>query len=258
MSSLDEFYSLDQPEVLLFVFYPRKDHWPGPPDSTDHIIPVEEDVSIVCRFYPHGKTSPTIIYFHGNGEVVSDHDYVAPYYNELGINLFVPDYRGYGASGGTPTFRSMTRDTHTILNTFKNILNEGDYSGNLFVMGRSLGSISAVELAFHHQDQFKGVILESGIASITNLMRHMGTYEAFSNPPAPDFPNLAKIKSITLPTLILHGERDTMIPVSEAKTMYKHSAAKDKRLVLIQSDHNDIMLLGMEEYFSSIRELVSC
>jgi len=86
---------LDRPEILQFIFYPRKDPVgkPSVSNATDYFIPVEEGIGIGCRFYTAGQNSPNILYFHGNGEIVADHDYIAPMYNERGINLFVADYR---------------------------------------------------------------------------------------------------------------------------------------------------------------------
>ena len=103
---------LDRPEVLQFIFYPRKDVSKSPPNSTDCSVPVGEGTSIGCRFYVHSHESPSILLFHGNGEVVSDYDGIAPIYHHTGLNLFVADYRGYGASGGTPTFTNMVSDAH--------------------------------------------------------------------------------------------------------------------------------------------------
>ena len=103
----NEYSLLDRPDILQFTFYPRKEARRGPPNSTDYFIPVGDEVSICCRFYVHSHSSPSILFFHGNGEIASDYDDVAPIYNQRSINLFVTDYRGYGLSGGTPTFTNM-------------------------------------------------------------------------------------------------------------------------------------------------------
>ena len=138
----EDFALLDRPEVLRFVFYPRRDMFPRPmvENGTAHMIPVDEGVSISCRFYLADEKAPNILYFHGNGEIASDYDHIAPVFTQIGVNLFVADYRGYGSSGGTPTFASMMKDPHPLLDGFKSILRQNRYSGGLFVMGRSLGS----------------------------------------------------------------------------------------------------------------------
>jgi len=257
MSQPTDYSALDRPELLQFVFYPREDFTTPPPNSTDHLIPVEKDVSISCRFYVHHRDSPSILFFHGNGEVVSDYDYIAPIYNRFGVNLFVADYRGYGLSGGTPTFTSMVADAHHIFKGFWEILQEGGYSDKVFLMGRSLGSVSAIELASHYGEKIKGLIIESGFASTVRLMTRLGFPKELLGLTDAEFRNLAKIRAITLPTLIIHAEFDSLIPLAEAKDLFESVATKEKRLVIIPgADHNDIMVWGIEPYFKAIEEFV--
>ena len=248
---------LDQPLVLSFVFYPRKDITPPPPNATDHLIAVDRGVAVACRFYAHSPGAPSVIYFHGNGEVTSDYDYIAPLYNQMGINLFVADYRGYGASGGSPTFSKMVSDAPTIFTVFADILKEKGYRKDIFAMGRSLGSVSALEIAHQCQEQLKGLIIESGFASVTNLLEHLGIPAESLGLTNPDFPNLARIRTITIPTLIIHGEYDSLIPVSEGEALFQNAAASKKELVTIPgAEHNDIMLVGTERYFAALGKFV--
>ena len=253
--SQTDYSALDRPEILAFVFYPRKDFTRTPPNASDHFIPVDKDVSISCRFYIHSRSSPSILYFHGNGEVVSDHDYIAPMYNQLGINLFVADYRGYGASQGRPTLSNTVSDAPIIFRAFSAILQQNHHSSDIFVMGRSLGSISAIETAYRHQEQIKGLIIESGFAALINLLFHLGFPAESLGIEDLEFPNLAKIRTITLPILIIHGEYDQIIPASEGEALFQNTAAKDKKLVIIPgANHNDIMWIGKERYFQAIKE----
>ena len=67
-----------------------------PKNATDYVVPVAKDVSITCPLYVRDRELATILYFHGNGEVVADHDYLAPLFNFLNLNLFVADPRGLG------------------------------------------------------------------------------------------------------------------------------------------------------------------
>lgn len=252
---MTDYSALDRPEILAFVFYPRRDFTRTPPNASDYFILVDKDVSISCRFYIHSQSSPSILYFHGNGEVVSDHDYIAPMYNQLGINLFVADYRGYGGSQGNPTLSNMVSDAPSIFKAFSDILQQEHYSSNIFVMGRSLGSISAIEIAYRYQEQIKGLIIESGFATLAKLLFHLGLSAESLGIEDPEFPNLAKIRNITVPTLIIHGECDQIIPATEGEVLFHNAAAKDKRLLIIPgANHNDIMWIGKEKYFQAIKK----
>jgi len=258
MSHKMDYSLLDQPYILRFVFYPREDYSPPPRNAVDHLVTVEKDISVGCRFYPSSKEAPSILYFHGNGEVVYDYDDIATLYNRLGINLFVADYRGYGRSGGTPSFSSAVADAHIIFEYFRDTLKASGYTGPLFVMGRSLGSLSAVELTVSYHKELKGLILESGFASAGKLLMYLGTLISF--PRLEDFEkaNIDKLRSITMPILIIHGEWDEIIPFEQAEVLYQNIGSKDKRLLRIpNAGHNDIMLIGMEQYFQAVKEFVS-
>lgn len=249
---------LDSTGLHHLVFYPRQD-WttPPPPGATDRLIPVGDDISLSCRFYPIDQESPTILYFHGNGEVVCDHDWVAPLYHKIGVNLFVADYRGYGKSGGQPTFAATVADTQIIFDCFIDTLLTGRYSQDVFVMGRSLGSLSAIELASSHPDVLNGMILESGSGNLARVFRYANMASTASG--IDDFEKACwnLVEAITIPSLIIHGERDMVIPYDDGVLTYERIGAAEKRLLTVaDAGHNDILLVGMDEYFEAIRALV--
>jgi alpha-beta hydrolase superfamily lysophospholipase len=258
MSHKIDYSLLDQPHILSFVFYPREDYSPPPRNAVDHSVTVEKDISIGCRFYPASESAPSILYFHGNGEVVSDYDDIATLYNRIGINLFVADYRGYGQSGGLPSFSNTVADAHVIFKYFRDTLKANKYSGRLFVMGRSLGSLSTIELAASYPKELKGLIIESGFVSAGKLMMYLGAFISF--PGLADFEKatMERIRSIAMPILIIHGEWDELIPFEQAEVLYQNVGSKKKRLLPIpHAGHNDIMLVGMEQYFAAVKEFVS-
>ena len=257
---------LNRPEILEVIFpitysplYLLTDIFnPSLSQTATRFIEVEKRVRIGCGFWPVGKNYPTILYFHGNGETAGVHEWIAPYYNRRKINLFVADYRGYGVSEGKPTITNMILDAHPIFQGFKEILNKEGYAGKYFVMGRSLGSIPAIEIAFHYQEEINGLIVESGSANnFRPLWGYLGKTEReiIENS---EFLNKVKIRSVYQPTLIIHGENDQIIPVQEGQELYENSAANDKRLLIIPSaDHNDVMVVRQEDYFQAIEDLVT-
>ena len=112
MSSQPDYSLLDRPEILGAVFYPRQDWAPPPVAARDYMVPVEGDVSISCRFYPGPADGPSVLYFHGNGEVACDYDGIAPLYHRLGIGLVVAAFRRYGRTGRARGFsRAMGSGT---------------------------------------------------------------------------------------------------------------------------------------------------
>jgi alpha-beta hydrolase superfamily lysophospholipase len=248
---------MDRPEILQRLFFPRRASAEEmtSPYGANLQVEVAPGISIGCRFYPAGSNAPSILYFHGNGEIAPDYDYVAPIYQQQGINLFVADYRGYGFSMGDPTCSGIINDAHPLFHGFVEYLRERGYTGSLFVMGRSLGSAPAIEVAFHYQERLAGLIVESGFAYAQNQFRRLGVSHLFVNVPgATGFGNDLKIARVTIPTLIIHGEEDEIIPVEEGRALYSLSAASMKKALFIpHSGHNDLMAYGLKAYMDAIR-----
>jgi len=166
---------LDQPSVLRVLFHPRRDNSIPPNGTYPVAVEVEPGVSVGGRLYPAGAQNPAILYFHGNGEIAADYDDLAEYYTDLGITLLVIDYRGYGVSNGTPTASTVLTDAVTVFNAVGGILESHGLSPKrLYVMGRSLGSAAAIEVALHAGEQLAGLIIESGFAQTFPLLARLG------------------------------------------------------------------------------------
>ncbi len=257
---------LDRPEILELIFpvvyspfYKLYNLQFSPSDVPSYSIEVEEGIKIDCGFWVRGKECSSILYFHGNGETVASHDWVAPFYNQRGTNLFVADYRGYGSSNGKPTISNMIGDAHTIFKGVNEIIEKEGFKKSLFIMGRSLGSIPAMELAFNYQDDIRGLIIESGTASnFRRLWDYLGITkkEAILSEESL-FLNKVKIRQVHKPTLIIHGEYDQIISVKEGEELYGNSGAQDKRMLIIPgADHNDVMMVKQSLYFDTIEKFV--
>jgi fermentation-respiration switch protein FrsA (DUF1100 family) len=245
----------DKPEILYRLFFPRREVAPDTDNATNHYVDIVPGIAICCRFFRVRDDAPNIIYFHGNGEIAADYDYVAPVYAQYALNLFVADYRGYGGSGGTPTCTAMIKDAHPVFRYFAAYLKENGYTGALFAMGRSLGSAPAIELAYRYGDLLKGLIIESGFASARNQIGRLGVDYLFEDEPHPvGFGNDVKIRDVKLPTLIIHGESDEIIPASEGRQLFEISGAQEKfSLFIPHAGHNDIVYYGMHAYMDAVR-----
>ena len=247
---------LDRPEVSQFIFYPRQDPLPHD-DIALYPVEVEQGISVLCRFYPSARGIATILYFHGNGETAGDYDVVSSLYTSRGINLFVADYRGYGLSSGEPTISHILHDAHLIYKRLREVLRPGGYSEAIFVMGRSLGSAPAIEVALQSQNTLKGLIVESGFSDALRLLSYIGLPVTIPTHQEEGFPNGVRMRSIRIPTLLIHGAEDHLIPLREAEELLQLSAADEKRLVVIpRADHNTLMMVGRDQYFQAIEGFI--
>ena len=252
--------SMDRPEFLRFLFHPRVTARTSLPAAAKDIdVTVAPEVTIGCRLFAADKDAPIILFFHGNGEIVSDYDAIGPYFQEQDLNFLVTDYRGYGWSTGTPTTSSMLGDAHILYKELLKKLRADGYTGSLFLMGRSLGSVCAIELASLHNDAIDGLIIESGFAETLPLARTIGIdIDQLGIAEEDTFNNSRKMESITKPTFILHGQLDDLIPLWQAEKLMAASGARSKELQIIPgADHNTLIAVGGILYFRAIKQFIN-
>lgn len=254
--SVPDYGLLDRMGAASSIFFPRPDFTLAPEGATDCRIEVDQGVSLSARLYTVGLPQPTILYFHGNGEVVGDHDDISAFYRQIGVNLFVVDFRGYGRSDGSPSFATLVADGPPAAGGFHRLLDELGFTGKRYIMGRSLGAHPALEIAANAPDRFAGVIIESGAGSMRRLAGRAGVAadEALALVAAHE----AKVRSIAMPALVIHGERDELIPLASAAETYDTLGSTEKRFVVLQgAGHNDLLWLRAKEYFEAIAAFVA-
>lgn len=128
---------------------------------------------------------------------------------------------------------------------------------SIYAMGRSLGSAAAIEIAAQAGDNLAGLIIESGFADTFALLMRLGVQLQGTDEDHDGFGNRAKMGRVTTRTLIIHGQRDVLIPPSDGAELHQACAAQEKHLELIPgAGHNDLMLVGMQQYFAAIQHFV--
>ncbi len=254
-----DYSPFDRPEILAFLFHPRSEDSmsSSTDDSEDILIPVEDDLVIGARIHHMDKAAPTILFFHGNGEIVSDYNDIGSLYGKIGINFFPVDYRGYGRSTGSPTVTGMMRDCHEIFKFVKQWLKDKGYTDPLIIMGRSLGSASALELAANYKDEIDGLIIESGFAFVIPLMKLIGiNTDACNISEEIGMRNIEKIRSFDKPTLVIHAQYDHIIPFADGQALFDACPGPDKNLLKVHdADHNSVFFHGIEDYLRAVKDL---
>jgi uncharacterized protein len=253
------YLKVDRPEILMLLFHPRPE-WATSepvPGCYEVMIPVADGVALGAKFHLSDAEAPSILFFHGNGEIAADYNDLGQLYRRMGMHFLAVDYRGYGRSGGSPTVTGMMQDCHLVFEYTKSFLAEKRFTGPLIVMGRSLGSAPALELASAYPNQIGGLIIESGFAYAGPLfalfglsMKKLGIREEDA------FRNIEKVRAFEKPCLFIHGERDHLIPFSEGQALFEACRTKIKKLLMIRgADHNDLFYRGMDDYLQAVKEL---
>lgn len=239
----------DRDEFNQRLFFPRDDASEAPAGATDRYIDVE-GAQLHVRTYAAPAGLPTLLLFHGNGEVVADYDATAARFARAGAGLAVMDYRGYGLSTGTPTLRTVVSDARTVAEAVKPQV----------VMGRSLGGVAAHELYARPTPGMTGVVLESALFDLAGLIRRRGLVPpaSFTDDERAAFEPAAKLARGKLPLLLLHGEQDELIVLAEAEAAAAAAGTieADKGLAVIpERGHNDISISA--EYWKVLAAFVA-
>jgi hypothetical protein len=254
---------LDHPLVLARLFYPRPSMrgLSVLSNAYDGIIPASDPgIDLGYRLFFHTPDAPVILFFHGNGELASDYDFVAPLYHHIGLSLLVFDYRGYGWSGGTPLGSRLLPDAEAIVNALPALLGQYDIDAAvpLWVMGRSLGGASAVHAASTFPHHFRGLILESTFSHTPALLTNLGLPGMFVNGLPDPWLMTQKIGGLVLPLLVIHGEDDRLISIENAERIIAASPASSKHLLRIANGgHNNLLDVADSRYFDTLSAFIA-
>ncbi len=253
---------IDNPVVSRIVFYPRK--IPVPEETEPNIkvlkFQINKNILIGGLFYLNNPNYPTILLFHGNGEIATDYQYFIDFFFKCGVNLAVVDFRGYGFSSGEPYYTSLIIDALPTYNEFTKWMNQNSISDSVFILGRSLGSICVSEIGSHNPESLRGIIFESGFASIYDLMSRLFRVTGSQITPEllSEYSNDTRIRKFKKPTLVIHGTNDFIIPYHQGELIFENIPEEvEKKLVLIEgAGHNNIFSFE-EEYTTPLKDFIN-
>jgi len=247
--------ALERPEVLTYLFPPGREQRTGPPSGAqDLFATVDPGVRVGVRFFPSEPQAPHVILFQGPGQTTGDYEAIGPNYNRHGMSLLVTDYRGCGLSAGSPTVSCLLADARTVFAEMDRRLAGEGRSGPRIVMGRALGSAPALEVASCFGQKVEGLILESPFAWTVPYLKRLGvTTDTLGICEGMGFANPHKIRSTGMPTLIIHGAKDEVIPSSEGETLLAYSNSRRKQFLLATGcGHFDIVQRYGDTYFQTL------
>lgn len=178
----------------------------------------------------------TIIYFHGNGGSLVDRALRYQKLYEQGFNVIALTYQGYPGSKGKASEKQIYSDSRDILKQI-----ESDYHikpKNIILYGESLGTGVAVELA--SKENFHAMILEAPYTNLADIAKLSYWFLPVDLLLLDRFDSLKKAQYIKTPTLIIHGNKDNIIPIRFGKELYASISAQKKFKEDKEAGHIDI------------------
>ena len=241
-----------------FLYFPTRELIGSPADYGIAFEDVYFDTADGRRlhgWYVPGDGDVTLLWHHGNGGNISHRlPDIDLFHRELGVNILIYDYRGFGrSSAGTPSEEGLYRDAEAAL---RHLQSRDDVDpARIVYFGRSLGVAIAVELAVRHRPY--GLILESGFPSITymaNVDRPWLPAFVVHRIIAARYDSASKIGSLNVPVLIVHGDADDTVPLRAGQALFD-AANEPKSFYQVEgANHDGLAFVGGHPYIERLRE----
>jgi fermentation-respiration switch protein FrsA (DUF1100 family) len=201
-----------------------------------------DGVELFTWFLPaRGTPQATVLFLHGNAENISTHYAGVAWMPAEGFNVLVLDYRGYGKSGGAPSLAGVQLDIDAALRA---LLERRDVDPRRIVLfGQSLGGALAIHYAAQgaQRGALRAVIADSAFADYRQIVSEKlaGFFLTYPFQWLPaltvdnDYSPLVSIHAVSpRPLLLIHGERDSIVPPHHARKLYE-AAVQPKELWMV-------------------------
>lgn len=212
-------------------------------DYEDVYFSAADGVKLNGWFLPCDKPRGSMLICHGNGGNIGDRLPQIQLFHELGFNVFIFDYRGYGRSMGKPSEQGTYQDVLAAWNYL--VETRGIPENKIALHGRSLGGAIATWLA--SQRNPAALVIEATFTSIPDIGAKLYPYLPIRLICTYSYNTVNYIKQIKCPVLIAHSKDDEMIPFSHGQALFQ-AAAEPKRLVALSGSHNEGEAFFPDEY----------
>jgi fermentation-respiration switch protein FrsA (DUF1100 family) len=191
------------------------------------------------QFPPSGADARTMVLFHGNAETIDNGIELAGELHRHGLGVVLAEYRGYGGSrdAGSPSERGLYLDAEAVLDALRA---QGIGPDRVVLMGTSLGSGVAAEMA--KRGRGAALVLVSPYTSITAMARRTAPFLPVSLVCPDAFDTIAKAPAIRVPTLVVHGDADEVVPVEMGRAVTAALPGAAMKIVA-GGHHNDLYVV---------------
>ncbi len=211
-----------------------------------------DEVKLSGWFIPAKESRGVILFCHGNAGNISHRlETIQTFYN-LGLSVFIFDYRGYGESEGKPTEQGTYFDAEA---AWQYLFQEKKVpSSEIIVFGRSVGGSIAAWLAQDHT--VKALIIESAFTSIYDIGRELYPFIPIRLLSRFNYNTMQYLRKISCPVLIVHSRDDEIIPFNHGCKLFE-AAVEPKQFLEIRGSHNEGFIISAEQYEAGLDSFIS-
>jgi len=211
----------------------------GLPGVEERALRTPDGARVMAWYGKARPGEPTLLYFHGNaGSLAARAERIRRFMGE-GWGVYMMTYRGYGGGTGSPSETANVADARL---AYGALVLEGVDPASIVLYGESLGSGVAVRLATERPAA--GIILDAPYTSIVEIAAQAYPFLPVRYVLRDRYESEKYIGQVRMPLLILHGERDPVIPVAMGRQLMR-LANEPKRLATFpRAGHSDIYIDG--------------
>jgi fermentation-respiration switch protein FrsA (DUF1100 family) len=213
----------------------------GFPEAEEHVLTTTDGEKVIVWHVPARPGRPVVLYFHGNG------DYLAGFFDRFreiiadGTGIVALSYRGYAGSSGQPSEQGLLLDAAAAY-AFATARYNAD---RIVAWGFSLGTGVAVALAA--ENPIGKLILEAPYTSIADVAASRFRFVPVRWLIRDSFHSDRRIARVTVPLLVMHGARDSTIPVGFGERLFALAHEPKQFVRFAEGGHNDLGNFGAIE-----------
>jgi fermentation-respiration switch protein FrsA (DUF1100 family) len=201
-------------------------------------------------FFSVPGAAQTLLFFHGNAGNISHRLEKIALLRELGLNVFIIDYRGYGRSEGTPSEIGFYRDAAA---AYEYLIEERRLTeSQVLLYGESIGGAVAVDLA--SRKEVRALITEETFSSVKDMLPRVLPWVPLFLLKS-KFDSVSKIKNVHCPKLIIQSLDDEIVPYAFGEKLFE-AAGPPKQFLKIQGGHNSAFLESKQAYLDGIGDFL--
>ena len=215
-------------------------------------VRTSDGVTLHGWMVPCDGSDVTLLFFHGNAGNIGDRVENIRLLHEIGLRVFILDYRGYGLSEGAPSEQGLYEDAQAAYAHL--VSREGLAPERIAIFGRSLGGAVAVDLA--SRVPCRRLILESTFTSAADMAAHILPILPWGRLVTERFDSADKIDKVQAPLLQFHGTRDEIVPYRLGQKLFQAAPGPKEFVPIPGASHNDTYLVGGRPYFEKIQSFL--
>lgn len=242
--------------LILYLFQERYVYFPDLPsrevDATPAAVGLdfeplqmqsEDGETLEGWFIPTDAARGTLLYLHGNGGNIGHRVEMLKVFHQLGLNVLIFDYRGYGRSTGAPSEAGTYRDATAAWRYLTEIRHIP--ARDIVYFGESLGGSIAAWLAERHPP--RALLIYAAFTSVPDMAQKLHPFLPSRLLARFRYDTRAALAKVNCPLFIMHSTEDEIVPYAHARALLE-AAPQPKQLLPLRGGHNDALYISREIY----------